>query len=58
MLQEHELQVNVYTAFSSSPKLSKSVSITRQKNGEHVYYFKKTPRRKKDNSLLTLIIKV
>ena len=35
-------------SFSSSPKLSRLISITRQKHGEHVFYFfQKTPRREK-----------
>ena len=52
MLWEHEPQASVYTAFSTSPKLSR--------NTEYMFSIslRKHHDEKKENNLLTLIIKM
>ena len=59
MLWEHEPQVSVSTAFSSSPKLSR-VFTQLDGNTEYMFSisFRKQRDEKKENSLLTLIIKM
>ena len=53
MLWEHEPQASVFTAFSSSPKLL-------DRNTEYMFSisFRKHRDEKKENNLLTLIIKM
>ena len=59
MLWEHEPQASVSTAFSSSPKLSR-VCVELDRNTEHMFSisFRKQRDEKKENNLLTLIIKM
>ena len=59
MLWEHKLQVSVSTAFSSSPKLSR-VFLYHYRNTEYMFSisFRKHSDEKKENNLLTLIIKM
>ena len=61
MLWEHKPQVSVSTAFSSSPKLSQ-VFLYLDRNMEYRYMFSISFRKhrndKKENNLLTLIIKM
>ena len=59
MLWEHEPQVNVSSAFSSSPKLSR-VFVQLDRNTEYMFSisFRKHHDEKKEKNLLTLIIKV
>ena len=58
MLWEHEPQASVSTAFSSSPKLSR-VFVLLDRNTEYMFSisFRKHHDEKKENNLLTLIIK-
>jgi len=59
MLWEHESQATVSTAFSSSLKLSR-VFLQLDKNMEYMLFipFRKHRDEKKENNLLTLIIKM
>ena len=59
MLREHEPQASVSTAFSSSPKLSR-VFVSLDRNKEYMFSisFRKEHNEKKENNLLTLIIKM
>ena len=59
MLWEHEPQASVSTAFSSSPKLSR-VFAQLDRNTEYIFLisFRKPRNEKKENNLLTLIIKM
>ena len=59
MLWEHEPQASVSTAFSSSPKLSR-VFLFLDRNREYTFSisFRKQCNEKKENNLLTLIIKM
>ena len=59
MLWEHKLQASVSTAFSSSPKLS-HVFLLLDRNTEYMFTisFKKHHDERKENNLLTLIIKM
>ena len=59
MLWEHEPQASVFTAFSSSPKLSQ-VFVYLDRNTEYMFSssFRKHHNEKKENSVLTLIIKI
>ena len=59
MLWEHEPQASVSTAFSSSPKLSR-VFVLLDRNTEYMFSisFRKHHDEKKENNLLTLIIKM
>ena len=59
MLWKHEPQASVSTAFSSSPKLSR-VFVYIDRNTEYMFAisFKKHHAEKKENNLLTLIIKM
>ena len=59
MLWEHEPQASVSTAFSNSPKLSQ-VFISLDRNTEYMFSicFRKHRDEKKENNLLTLIIKM
>ena len=59
MLWERKPQANVFTAFSSSPKLSR-VFLKLDKNTENMFSisFRKYRREEKENKLITLIIKV
>ena len=56
---EHEPQVSVSTAFSSSPKLSR-MFVLLDRNTEYMLpiSFRKNRDQKKENNLLTLIIKM
>ena len=57
MLWEHEPQASVSTAVSSSPKLSR-VFLSLDRNTEFSISFRKQHDEKKENNLLTLIIKM
>ena len=59
VLWEHERQASVSTAFSSSPKLSR-VFLQLDRNTEYMFSisFRKQRDEKKENNLLTLIIKM
>ena len=59
MLWEHKLQASIFTAFSSSPKLSQ-VFLYLNRNTENMFSisFRNTVTRKKENNLVTLIIKI
>ena len=59
MLWEHEPQASVSTAFSSSRKLSR-VFLLFDRNTEYMFSisFRKQHDKKKENYLLTLIIKM
>ena len=59
MLWEHEPQASVSKAFSSSPKLSR-VFVELDRNTEYMFSisFRKQRNEKKENNLLTLIIKM
>ena len=59
MLWEHEPQASVSTAFSSSLKLSR-VFVLLYGNTEYMFSFsfRKQRDEKKENNLLTLIIKM
>ena len=59
MLWESELQESASTAFSSSPKLS-WVFVQLDRNTEYMFSisFRKQHDEKKENNLLTLIIKM
>ena len=59
MLWEHVPQASVSTAFSSSPKLSR-VFLRLDRNTEYMFpiSFRKHRHEKKENNLLTLIIKM
>ena len=59
MLWENELLASVSTAFSSSPKLSQ-VFLKHDRNTEDMFSisFRKHCDEKKENNLLTLIIKM
>ena len=59
MLWEYKSQVNVSTAFSSSPKLSQ-VLLKLDRNTENIFSisFRNDCNKKKENNLLTLIIKM
>ena len=59
MLREHKPQASVSTAFSSSPKLSR-VLLLLDRNTKYMFSisFRKHHDETKENSLLTLIIKM
>ena len=59
MLWEHKPQASVSTAFSSSPKLSQEFQYL-YRNTENMFSisFRKHCDKKKENNLLTLIIKM
>ena len=59
MLWEHKPQASVSTAFSSSPKLSR-VLLLLDRNTKYMFSisFRKRHDETKENSLLTLIIKM
>ena len=59
MLWEYEPQASVSTALSSSPKLSR-VFLYLDRNTEYMFSisFRKQRDEKKENNLLTLIIKM
>ena len=59
MLWEHELQASVSTAFSSSPKPSRMLLYLDRNTGNMFSIsFRKHHDDKKENNLLTLIIKM
>ena len=59
MLWEHEPQASVSTAFSNSPKLSRVfVQLDRNTKSMFSISFRKQRDEKKENNLLTLIIKM
>ena len=60
MLWEHEPQASVSTAFSSSPKLSRVFAVYLDGNTEYMFSipFRKQRDEKKENNLLTFIIKM
>ena len=59
MLWEHEPHASVSTAFSSSPKLSRGfVELDRNTGYMFSISFRKQRDEKKENNLLTLIIKI
>ena len=59
MLREQEPQASVSTAFSSSPKLSR-VFVYFDRNTGYIFSisFRKQRDEKKENNLLTLVIKM
>ena len=60
MLWEHEPQESVSTPFSSSPKLSLLFVYKLNRNTKYMFStsFRKQHDKKKENNLVTLIIKM
>ena len=58
MLWEHEPQASVSTAFSSFPKLSRVHNSIETRSTCFLFLLENNATRKKENNMLTLIIKM